>query len=888
MGGSGGHMRHPHDLDEVKTGEDIIALFRAIPNYLRSEEFTSGAASSLKLDGSNNAIKVVRKGKDGIQFAVDRASQSPLDVNGVTLDKIKQRFTKVMKSGEVKFNAGLANSSAGLINMMDKAYKSNPERMWELLQRLGLIDKEGNPDSTKFINIEYIERKADDIDLETGMGRANAIYYSFDSITFLNISQYYQVERKGIVIRPGAERPTVTALDDDGNTFTKVSSDVSTPVKLDKTDLDDLADLAGAFAPKGFSVLGPGDLGIRVDHDIATDASEEEINIATEKAIEQLEKNIEATLNSNLTFVINDQNAVTRPLKEWLDIAINFPYKPDITLVDGSKQGPFTKEIHKQLVDLQTPLAELVPLGPNSECLFNGKMADCEKAVYGAVFYEAARRLGNTIKQSLQAKVDKFGSAVDHEGVVINAGMPFGDKITGNTFKLTGEFIVDGSQGVYAIREENLQNLTIVWDADYNSTTATLTEWKNQLHNVSSKGHITINRNNKQESVMLDDSIAKLIMAGTPLTSLVTSPEDGKKALKKTILYVEEIRKHPLSWAKNLTYTESLLTERNGSGTVLYLPGGFKPPHKGHFALAQDALSQYPGAQLVIMSGESPRGDITLDKARNVWDIYFKSIGEEKNVAVRALEPEYPRDADGNRMRKYVRGAGVRTPISYSEWKEINLKGAGIPEADMEALYERAKGIPKNGKTSLVLDDDGNPITVEFMTTSPINSIASAIRFKDKPKRAIIVASEEDPENATSLAQSLQKQGLAVDSLIVPVRVKDKAGSAKMSATNMRQAIGQGFEEFVQFLPDELDDQQMQEVFTMLGANLAETSTSANSQGSAFGAKGGPWHGLNVKQANKEQERDSKSTLRQAHEFISEEDEIVNEVADYLLGITVG
>ena len=28
------------------------------------------------------------------------------------------------------------------------------------------------------------------------------------------------------------------------------------------------------------------------------------------------------------------------------------------------------------------------------------------------------------------------------------------DKVTGNTFKLTGEFIVDGNQGVYAIREQ--------------------------------------------------------------------------------------------------------------------------------------------------------------------------------------------------------------------------------------------------------------------------------------------------------------------------------------------------------------------------------------------------------------------------------------------------
>ena len=74
MGGAGGHMRHPHDLKEVDNGQDIIALFRAIPAYLRTEEFKSGQTTSLKLDGSNNAIKVVEDEDGGIQFAVDRAS----------------------------------------------------------------------------------------------------------------------------------------------------------------------------------------------------------------------------------------------------------------------------------------------------------------------------------------------------------------------------------------------------------------------------------------------------------------------------------------------------------------------------------------------------------------------------------------------------------------------------------------------------------------------------------------------------------------------------------------------------------------------------------------------------------------------------------------------
>lgn len=495
MGGAGGHMRHPHDLEEVKNGQDIIALFRAIPAYLRSEEFKSGQTTSLKLDGSNNAIKVVEDADGGFQFAVDRggkgtSSMTQIDVQGVTIDRLQDRFPQ---------NPGLANSSAGLISMMARAYSENKDQMFGLLQSLGLIDENGTPDPTKFINVEYIDRLPEDIDDETGMGRANAIYYSFDSITFLNISQFYEVVTKvtrkdpetgkslrapnGRVLRdikqtrPGLERPMAITIDNNGNKVEKPTGDTSTSIDFDRSALDELASLVAPYAPKSkskqqFNVLGPGDLGIDIDHDAKEG---EDIGMATERAIDQLQQNIETTLNSELTFRISDQTAVTKKLKEWLAMAINFLYKPDITLIDGSKKNPFHGALHNQLVDLQTPLAELVPLGDDLQCAFDGSLTDCEKAIYGAIFNEAARRLGNTVKQSLQAKVDKFGSAVDNEGVVINAGMPFGDKVTGNTFKLTGEFFVDKDQGVYAVREQvENEDLDPVVDEEFTGRTIAL------------------------------------------------------------------------------------------------------------------------------------------------------------------------------------------------------------------------------------------------------------------------------------------------------------------------------------------------------------------------------------------------------------------------------
>jgi len=70
---------------------------------------------------------------------------------GATVPPGPIEVTNNADSGAGSLRDVIANSSAGLINMMDKAYKSDPERVWELLQRLGLIDKEGNPDSTNGI-----------------------------------------------------------------------------------------------------------------------------------------------------------------------------------------------------------------------------------------------------------------------------------------------------------------------------------------------------------------------------------------------------------------------------------------------------------------------------------------------------------------------------------------------------------------------------------------------------------------------------------------------------------------------------------------------------------------------------------------------------------------
>ena len=74
MGGAAGHMRHPFDLNHVKTGDDLIKEFENIKKFVNEKPV------AIKIDGTNVSFKITQPtqtGADGSapkQFAVDRGS----------------------------------------------------------------------------------------------------------------------------------------------------------------------------------------------------------------------------------------------------------------------------------------------------------------------------------------------------------------------------------------------------------------------------------------------------------------------------------------------------------------------------------------------------------------------------------------------------------------------------------------------------------------------------------------------------------------------------------------------------------------------------------------------------------------------------------------------
>lgn len=84
-GGIASHMSHLFDLPEIQTGSDLINTSYKIIQYLQKNP------AAVKIDGVNASIRLVEL--DGVkQFVMDRGSNKPLDVKGITKADLEDRF----------------------------------------------------------------------------------------------------------------------------------------------------------------------------------------------------------------------------------------------------------------------------------------------------------------------------------------------------------------------------------------------------------------------------------------------------------------------------------------------------------------------------------------------------------------------------------------------------------------------------------------------------------------------------------------------------------------------------------------------------------------------------------------------------------------------------
>jgi hypothetical protein len=156
-GGAAGHMDHPFDLPQVKTGKDLLNVFnKAIASIQK-------APPSVKIDGVNASIKLVTNEDGSIEFGLDRGSNKPLDVKGVTVNDLGSRF------GE---GHGMLVVGKEVLEIFNKALPVIKDD----LQKLGFFKK------PLIFNMEYVK------------GGTNVIGYADNFLAIHGINEIYQVK----------------------------------------------------------------------------------------------------------------------------------------------------------------------------------------------------------------------------------------------------------------------------------------------------------------------------------------------------------------------------------------------------------------------------------------------------------------------------------------------------------------------------------------------------------------------------------------------------------------------------------------------------------------------------------------------------------------------
>lgn len=178
---------------------------------------------------------------------------------------------------------------------------------------------------------------------------------------------------------------------------------------------------------------------------------------------------------------------------------------------------------------------------------------------------------------------------------------------------------------------------------------------------------------------------------------------------------------------------------------------------------------------------------------------------------------------------------------------------------------------------------DGD-VEVRLSRISPVGDVYDFIDDESVEGDTLhLVLGEKDIEGGrfSSAARRAADRGVQVQEVPIPPQM------GGVSATQMRNALVNNDDKtFIAGLPTELNDKDVRDILRVLGGDLDEMSSMAG--GSVTGGfNKSPFPGINVKAMDKEYAEDSRRRVRQAKEFIGE-DELVNEVMDYLLGISVG
>ena len=139
-------------------------------------------------------------------------------------------------------------------------------------------------------------------------------------------------------------------------------------------------------------------------------------------------------------------------------------------------------------------------------------------------------------------------------------------------------------------------------------------------------------------------------------------------------------------------YIAEALLETDKS-TIALFPGAFKPPHKGHFEVAEKLLQK--ADQVVILISPKTRDGVTADESAQIWDLYKNVINGSVEVKISEESPirEVYNVVKDNPDTNFILAAGkgeVDRFKSALQFPNVEVFDAGIAGEGVNATGLRA------------------------------------------------------------------------------------------------------------------------------------------------------------------------------------------------------
>jgi hypothetical protein len=167
------------------------------------------------------------------------------------------------------------------------------------------------------------------------------------------------------------------------------------------------------------------------------------------------------------------------------------------------------------------------------------------------------------------------------------------------------------------------------------------------------------------------------------------------------------------------------------SESIAILPGGFKPPHKGHFEALQDLIGKAGATSAIVYIGKSERDGLTPQQSEQIWNIYIKYMDVPVAVEISEVSPvksvyEY---ADLNLDKHLFVGAGEEDMKRYAYFEKNKESYPLVKLVPIPPKYGRISGTDTRSKI-LGGDHDALQFVPDIVERTDMDDIASILNIE--------------------------------------------------------------------------------------------------------------------------------------------------------------